>query len=111
MRILRHLASFAALALLGGSCFAQAPRAEIAFNSDWKFFRGDAEGASAAQFADGAWQPVALPHTWNAQDALPGNAMFRDRPGIASNSRRSRPGGGGAYSSASGPPAWRRRFT
>ena len=77
MRIPRHLASFAALALLGGSCFAQAPRAEIAFNSDWKFYRGDAEGASAAQFADASWQPVALPHTWNAQDALPGNAVYQ----------------------------------
>jgi len=77
MRIPRHVASFAALALLGGSCFAQAPRAEIAFNADWKFYRGDAEGASAAQFADASWQTVALPHTWNAQDALPGNAMYQ----------------------------------
>ena len=73
MRILR----FAALAWLGGACFAQAPRAEIAFNTDWKFYRGDAEGASAAQFADASWQPVTLPHTWNAQDALPGDAMYQ----------------------------------
>jgi beta-galactosidase len=77
MRILRHVRSLAALALVGGSCFAQAPRAEIAFNSDWRFYRGDAEGASAEQFADASWQPVTLPHTWNAQDALPGDAMYQ----------------------------------
>ena len=77
MRTLSNLRSLAALALLGGSCYAQPPRAEIAFNSDWKFYRGDAEGASAEQFADAAWQPVTLPHTWNAQDALPGDAMYQ----------------------------------
>jgi len=74
MRILRYSA---ALALLGGCCFAQAPRAEIAFNSDWKFYRGDVEGASAEQFADGSWQAVTLPHTWNAEDALPGDKMYQ----------------------------------
>jgi beta-galactosidase len=73
MKALRQLV---ALALLGGSCFAQT-RTVTPFNTDWKFFKGDAEGASAVQFSDAAWQPVTLPHTWNAQDALPGNAMYQ----------------------------------
>jgi len=77
MRTLSNLRSLAALALLGGSCYAQPPRAEIAFNSDWKFVRGDVEGASAEQFTDAAWQPVVLPHTWNAEDALPGDKMYQ----------------------------------
>ena len=52
-------------------------RAVVPFDSDWKFYKGDIEGASAADFADAAWQKVALPHTFNAQDALPGAAMYQ----------------------------------
>jgi len=74
MKALRHIMT---LALLGGACFSQTTRMVTPFNADWKFFRGDVAGASAVQFADASWQPVTLPHTWNAQDALPGNAVYQ----------------------------------
>jgi len=77
MRTARRLRSLAALALACGASLAQAQRAEIAFNSDWKFYRGDAAGASGEQFPDAGWQPVTLPHTWNDKDALPGNAIYQ----------------------------------
>ncbi|HUP03672.1 MAG TPA: glycoside hydrolase family 2 TIM barrel-domain containing protein [Bryobacteraceae bacterium] len=77
MRVLRYLASFAAAAAFCGACHAEGPRAEIAFNTDWKFFRGDPQGASAVPFADSAWAPVTLPHTWNDKDALPGPGMYQ----------------------------------
>jgi beta-galactosidase len=77
MRTISHSALWAALVWAGAACFAQAPRAVVPFNSDWRFYRGDPEGASAVGFADDSWQKVALPHTWNAEDALPGNAFYQ----------------------------------
>jgi beta-galactosidase len=34
------------------------------FNDNWRFFKGDAPGAEAAEFADAAWRPLQLPHDW-----------------------------------------------
>jgi beta-galactosidase len=36
---------------------------DIRFSSGWKFYQGDASGAQATAFSDGAWTGVALPHT------------------------------------------------
>jgi beta-galactosidase len=77
MRILRHAVCIAALALMWGAMPARAQRTEIPFNTDWKFYRGDAEGAAAEQFADAGWDRVTLPHSWNEKDALPGNDMYQ----------------------------------
>ena len=33
------------------------------FNAGWRFHRGDAEGAAAADFDDSAWEIVSTPHT------------------------------------------------
>jgi len=57
------------------------------FCKGWKFAKGDWEGAARADFDDGAWEPVVLPHTWNAQDMAPdaagepyvGPAWYRKR--------------------------------
>jgi beta-galactosidase len=73
MRTIRPIFCFA---LLAASCLAQT-RAVVPFDSDWKFYKGDVEGASAADFVDAGWQNVTLPHTYNAQDALPGNSMYQ----------------------------------
>ena len=48
-----------------------------AFNSDWRFYRGDPEGASAVGFPDDSWDSLTLPHTWNTQDAVPGNSVYQ----------------------------------
>jgi beta-galactosidase len=34
------------------------------FNRDWKFTKGDVQGAEAEQFDDSAWKAVRLPHDW-----------------------------------------------
>lgn len=70
------LSRIACSVLLAGGCLAQT-RAVVPFNSDWKFYKGDIDGAAAADFADADWQSVTLPHTYNAQDALPGTAMYQ----------------------------------
>jgi beta-galactosidase len=34
------------------------------FDADWRFHRGEAQGAELPDFDDAAWQPQALPHDW-----------------------------------------------
>jgi beta-galactosidase len=46
-------------------------------NSEWKFYKGDDPKAAETEFADAAWQAVSLPHTYNAEDALPGPKMYQ----------------------------------
>src|SRR5262249_6258306 len=43
---------------------APSPRKTESFNRDWKFNKGDAEGAEAVAFDDSDWQKVRLPHDW-----------------------------------------------
>jgi hypothetical protein len=38
-------------------------RVDIDFNTGWKYYQGDASGAQATTFGDGAWESVCLPHT------------------------------------------------
>jgi beta-galactosidase len=52
-------------------------RAQIDLDSGWRFFAGDQPGASDAAFDDAAWQPVSLPHTWNAFDGEDGGNNYR----------------------------------
>ena len=58
--------------LLGG--IAQEDRAatrEQSFDSDWRFFRGDAAGAEAVAFDDASWRVLDVPHDWSIEDAPP----------------------------------------
>jgi beta-galactosidase len=41
------------------------PRTELSLNRDWKFSLGDFAGAAAPGFADAAWSPVGLPHSFS----------------------------------------------
>lgn len=47
-----------------------AERVKYNFNSDWKLFVGDANGADKADFADTAWKNITTPHAWNEDDAF-----------------------------------------
>src|SRR5215208_2257495 len=40
-------------------------RQRININRDWRFFRGDADGAERIDFDDSAWQSVGLPHCFD----------------------------------------------
>ncbi|MBN2001289.1 hypothetical protein JW935_27340 [candidate division KSB1 bacterium] len=39
-------------------------RKNINFNRNWKFYKGEQEGAEAIDFNDSQWQAVRLPHDW-----------------------------------------------
>jgi beta-galactosidase len=41
------------------------------FDADWRFHRGGAQGAEAADFDDSRWRKLDLPHDWSIED-LPG---------------------------------------
>src|SRR5436309_3119805 len=45
-------------------------RVKYNFNSNWKVFAGDAQGAEAQAFDDAAWKKVTLPYAWNEDDAF-----------------------------------------
>lgn len=43
----------------------------LAFNDNWRFHRGDSEGAEAAEFSDATWRVLDVPHDWSIED-VPG---------------------------------------
>lgn len=50
---------------------------EQLFDSDWRFFRGDAAGAENPGFDDSVWRVLDLPHDWSIEDA-PGAPAFKE---------------------------------
>jgi len=81
---MQAMAAVAASAVAPPSAFAAGPakNAEIgwpgasgqnrerlqAFNEDWRFHRGEIEGAEAAEFADSDWRLLDVPHDWSIED-------------------------------------------
>jgi beta-galactosidase len=47
-------------------------RTSMPLDDNWKFHLGDVAGSEAPAFDDGAFQPISLPHTWNAMDGESG---------------------------------------
>jgi beta-galactosidase len=53
-------------------------RIRVPLLTDWRFLKADAPGAQAPDFNDAAWERIAIPHTWNAQDGQDGgNDYYR----------------------------------
>ena len=50
-----------------GEASAHAERLQ-ACTDDWRFHRGDAQGADAASFDDSAWRKLGVPHDWSIED-------------------------------------------
>ncbi len=48
-------------------------RSEILFDTGWRFYRGDAEGAEKPKFNDTEWRMLDLPHDWSIED-IPGTS-------------------------------------
>ena len=46
------------------------PRTKFDFNSGWKLFVGDPNGAEAPDFDDSGWKNITLPHAWNEDAAF-----------------------------------------
>ena len=80
----RHIALIAVLlAVAGMTCAAETSATSVAgffpldgsgrivynFNQGWRFHLGDAEGAEAASYNDGAWEVVCVPHTSRLEPA------------------------------------------
>ena len=64
------------------SAAAAPPERKSNFDSQWRFFKGDTEGAQAAGFKDGNWRTLDLPHDWSiegpfSEDAPAGGNGFR----------------------------------
>ena len=47
---------------------AVAQCAATPFTSDWRFHRGDSEGAESAGFDDSSWRVLDVPHDWSIED-------------------------------------------
>lgn len=58
----------AMIPLLGLGNFLHAQRLEAPLMDGWRFQQGDPNGAEAADFQDGGWKSVKVPHTWNHAD-------------------------------------------
>ncbi|MFD0751647.1 glycoside hydrolase family 2 TIM barrel-domain containing protein [Mucilaginibacter calamicampi] len=57
---------------------AQNARNESLFDANWKFYRGDVNGAEANAFNDATWRNIDLPHDWsieNLPDQKPGEIV------------------------------------
>ncbi len=65
-----------ATGLLVGAA-ASAERSALPLDGPWRFTRAEAAGAADPAFDDAAWEPVMLPHTWNARDGEAGGAYYR----------------------------------
>jgi len=66
--------------LLAITVFFAAPalaREQISLNSDWLFIKADVPEAKTADYHANSWQPVTLPHTFNAGDANQGGDKSR----------------------------------
>ncbi len=57
-------AIWAAPAPAASSQFQIKNERRIRFNDGWRFFKGEATGAETAEFNDGAWRSLTLPHDW-----------------------------------------------
>ena len=69
------LFTFAICLATASTIFAQSPRSRISLNAGWRFLKADPPQVKDSDFNDREWQPVSIPHTWNALDA------FDDDPG------------------------------
>jgi beta-galactosidase len=53
-----------------------ATRQRVDLNANWRFHKGDVSGAQDPAFDDSGWQPVVVPHTWNAADGADGGNNY-----------------------------------
>lgn len=48
----------------------QSLRQRFNLNREWRFHKGDVANAQSPNFNDANWEPVTLPHSWNAADII-----------------------------------------
>ena len=89
-------AAFALLVLLPPPAFAQTQGGVVLFDDGWRFQRGGAQGAEAADFDDSRWRRLDLPHDWGVED-LPGKGTPFDPAAVSQVSGGFTVGGTGWY--------------
>jgi beta-galactosidase len=76
-------AAFALLVLSAVGALAQDSVGRLVlFDDGWRFHRGGAQGAEAADFDDSGWRRLDLPHDWSIED-LPGKGTPFDPEAIS----------------------------
>jgi len=55
------------LSALPGSAMPAQPERRSNFDSQWKFVKGDPQGAQTPEFNDGSWKTLDLPHDWSIE--------------------------------------------
>src|SRR5687768_10582807 len=74
--VLSRLLSFAC-ALLGALLLSAPAMAETrSLSQDWRFYRGDSQGAESPGYDDSGWREVAVPHDWSIMDKPDGTPPF-----------------------------------
>ena len=56
------------------------PRIEVNLNAGWRFFSRDHRNGPDLVVDDAGWEPVNLPHTWNAKDGEDGGGNYHRGP-------------------------------
>ncbi|MDT5268738.1 MAG: beta-galactosidase [Acidobacteriota bacterium] len=83
---------------------AQSQGGVVLFDDGWRFHRGGAQGADAADFDDSAWRRLDLPHDWSIED-LPGKDTPFDPAAISQVQGGYTVGGTGWYRKTFDVPA------
>lgn len=65
---MKSTVTIAVFVLIAAVCVSA--RTTYNFNSDWKIFVGDPQGAEAPGFDDSGWKTVTTPRPWNEDDAF-----------------------------------------
>src|SRR4051812_8645491 len=96
-------AAFALLVLLSLPAPARS-QGVVPFDDGWRFHRGGAQGAEAADFDDSRWRRLDLPHDWSIED-LPGKGSPFDPEAVSQVQGGFTTGGTGWYRKSFEVPA------
>jgi beta-galactosidase len=101
---LAAFALFVLLSLSGAPASAQSVGGAVPFDEGWRFRRGGAQGAEAADFDDSKWRRLDLPHDWSIED-LPGRGTPFDPEAVSQVQGGFTVGGTGWYRKTFDVPA------
>ena len=104
MPIGKLLTAACVLLVLCVPSYAQNVSGVSLFDDGWRFHRGGAQGAEAADFDDSGWRRVELPHDWGVED-MPGRGTPFDPEAIGQVQSGFTWGGTGWYRKAFDVPA------
>lgn len=66
-RIVTCVALLVVLVVAPSSAYGAAARVVTSLDSDWRFLKGDAQGAEGREFDDSGWRRLDVPHDWSIE--------------------------------------------